>query len=115
MDTLAALGAFAGLIAVSLGAFGAHGLEGRLSEEQQEWWETATLYLLAHAPTVLYCTAKETRRTAGWAIVIGAFVFSGTLYAMSLGAPRLLGAVTPIGGLGLVIGWSLLAITYVRK
>lgn len=99
-----------GFLAVALGAFGAHGLEGRLSAEAQDWWETATLYALVHAAAALaVALAGQEKRLApaGWAFVIGAVVFSGSLYAMALGAPRILGAVTPIGGVAFLTGWAL--------
>lgn len=115
MKLLGTIGSFGGLVAVTLGAFGAHGLEGKLGPEKQGWWETATLYLLIHTPVILHCAATPSRHKAAWAFLFGAFIFAGTLYAMALGGPRLLGAITPIGGLGLIIGWGLLAMTYIRE
>ena len=99
-----------GFLAVTLGAFGAHGLEGRLSAEAQGWWATATLYALVHAAAALAVALADREKRlapAGWAFVIGAIVFSGSLYAMALGAPRILGAVTPVGGVAFLIGWGL--------
>ena len=113
------LGVFAGLcgfVAVALGAFGAHGLEGRLSTEGLDWWGTATLYGLAHAVAALAVSMSEKSilRRAGWAFGIGAVIFSGSLYAMALGAPRWFGAITPIGGVSLLVGWALAAISSLR-
>ena len=109
MNGLAASAGSLGFLAVALGAFGAHGLEGRLTEEAKDWWETATLYLLVHSVAALAMAQWPAPRatTAGWAFVLGASVFAGTLYAMALGAPRFLGAITPIGGVGLLVGWGL--------
>lgn len=113
-----------GFLAVALGAFGAHGLEGRLTAEAQDWWATATLYALVHAAAALAVAmaAKEARApaAAGWAFVVGAVIFSGSLYAMALfslfgGAPRFLGAVTPIGGVAFLAGWALIIWRGVRR
>lgn len=100
-----------GLLGVGLGAFGAHGLESVASEEQLEWWGTATLYLMLHVPALLALDHLPSRRglcLAGRAFLVGVLVFSGTLYAMGLGGPRWLGAVTPLGGTALMVGWGAL-------
>ena len=104
-------GALAGFIAVALGAFGAHALESGFDDKQVGWWETATLYLLVHAALATAVSAADTARfgMAALVLLMGAALFAGTLYAMALGAPRWLGAITPIGGLGLLAGWALLA------
>lgn len=111
MSPLLIAAGIVGFAAVALGAFGAHGLEGRLTPEGKAWWETATLYALAHGVAALACAIAVRQGAAfsgpGWAFVIGALIFAGTLYAMALGAPRWLGAVTPVGGVALLIGWGL--------
>ena len=110
---LTPLAACVGFLAVALGAFGAHGLEARLSPEQTGWWETATLYALVHAVAALAVGLSGRGGLTGWggwAFLIGVLVFSGTLYPMALGAPRWLGAVTPIGGLCLLAGWMLIVV-----
>lgn len=108
------VGAASGFLGVALGAFGAHGLEGHVTDEGLAWWRTGVLYQLIHAPLllVLGLLALQGRRVcaAGWCFLIGTLVFSGTLYAMALGAPRWFGAVTPIGGVLLLVGWVLLAL-----
>lgn len=108
---ITALGAIAGFIAVALGAFGAHALESGFDEKQIGWWETATLYLLVHAVLATAISAADGAKfaTAALVVLIGAAIFAGTLYAMALGAPRWFGAITPIGGVGLLIGWGLIA------
>jgi uncharacterized membrane protein YgdD (TMEM256/DUF423 family) len=104
-----------GLLGVAAGAFGAHGLEARVGAEQLEWWQTAARYQQIHAIALLIVgfgagdwTAWRTR--AAIAFTTGILVFSGTLYAMALGGPRVLGAITPLGGLCLIAGWGLIAI-----
>lgn len=116
--TLTFCAALLGFFGVAFGAFGAHGLEGRLTAEGTEWWNTATFYLLIHAVAAL--AAGLSRRggltaTGGWALLIGAVIFAGTLYAMALGAPRWFGAITPIGGVTLLIGWALVGIAARRS
>ncbi len=98
-----------GFIGVALGAFGAHGLEGRLSPGGEAWWQTATLYVLVHAAAGLAVALSGhggVLRIGGWAMLAGAALFAATLYAMALGGPRWLGAVTPLGGLGMLAGWA---------
>ena len=110
-----ALGLIAGLLgstAVALGAFGAHGLESVLTAEGTDWWHTATLYALPHSVAALAISLHGNTgllRKAGWAFAIGTIIFAGTLYVMALGAPRWFGAITPIGGVGLLVGWALCA------
>jgi uncharacterized membrane protein YgdD (TMEM256/DUF423 family) len=107
VDRRGLLAGILGTTAVALGAFGAHGLKERLSAipEAAGWWQTATFYLLTHAVAVGALRASPSGRC--WAL--GAAIFSGTLYALALGAPRWLGAVTPVGGGLLLAGWVLLA------
>ncbi|HSC79275.1 MAG TPA: DUF423 domain-containing protein [Chitinolyticbacter sp.] len=109
------IGALNLLFAVVLGAFGAHGLKARLSVEQLGWWQTGVQYhswhalgLLAIGLLLLQAPAAAVR-PAGWALQIGIVLFSGSLYAMALGAPRWFGAITPLGGLAFIVGWGLLA------
>ncbi len=111
-------GALLGALAVGLGAFGAHGLEGVLegaadAARRLEWWRTAVSYHLPHAAMIVVCALVPGRaaRVASAAFAAGITLFAGTLYAMSLGAPRWLGAVTPLGGLALIAGWIALAFT----
>ena len=114
---IAGLGAVFGFTAVALGAFGAHALSEGFSEKQMGWWETATLYLLVHAAlvTALGVAGGERYAMAGLIMALGAGLFAGTLYAMALGAPTWLGAITPIGGLGLLAGWALIAWTALKS
>ncbi|PCD03904.1 hypothetical protein COC42_06135 [Sphingomonas spermidinifaciens] len=101
---LAPLAALSGAIAIAAGAFGAHGASGQAAE----WLRTGGTYQLIHAVAVL--VAVQQRATGpGWAMLAGAAVFAGTLYAMALGAPRWFGAITPIGGAAMIAGWLWLA------
>jgi len=118
MNRLAFAAALLGFAAVALGAFGAHALDGQLTAEGEAWWATATLYGLTHAAAALAAglSGKGGKIAAGgWFFVAGAVIFAGTLYAMALGAPRILGAVTPVGGLSLLAGWAMIALGAVRK
>lgn len=113
MNRLGLLAGITGLLAVALGAFGAHALDDRLTAEGLDWWHTATLYALPHAAAALALslhTGSGLLRKAGWAFVFGTIVFAGSLYAMALGAPRWFGAITPIGGVLYLVGWSFCAL-----
>ena len=108
---LAPFASLLGFIAVAFGAFGSHGLAERFTDKTEGWWQTATLYLLVHAAAALAVGISGKGglvRAGGWCLALGASVFAGTLYAMALGAPSLFGAVTPMGGLLLLIGWMLI-------
>ena len=102
-------------IAVALGAFGAHGLKNLVSLQQLEWWHTATLYLFVHALGLLIVGVLIRLRYAAqapaWLLQIGIIICAGSLYAMTLGAPRWFGAITPIGGVLMIVGWLWLAIS----
>lgn len=114
---LGCVAALCGGLAVGFGAFGAHGLKHRLSIEAMAWWDTATLYLLLHAVAALAIALSGRGgiiQAGGWCFIAGGVVFAGTLYAMALGAPRILGAVTPLGGLAMIIGWWVLAWSFLR-
>lgn len=107
---IAASAALAGF-AVMLGAFGAHALKARLGAQALGWWETATQYEMWHAlaALVLSLSGGKWTRLPAQLLLAGSLAFSLTLYAMALGGPRWLGAVTPLGGLAMISGWTLLA------
>ncbi|MGH9379941.1 MAG: DUF423 domain-containing protein [Thermoanaerobaculia bacterium] len=108
-------GALAAAAAVAAGAFGAHGLQERLSPRSLELWETASRYLIyGGLGTVLAGLAalRVQGRAVPWAAAVllaGAVVFSGTVFALALGGPRWLGAITPLGGTLMILGFLLLA------
>ncbi len=109
---LLAAGIF-GFTGVALGAFGAHALASSLAlRGMTEVWKTAVLYHLIHAVVLLALAREEgipCRTRGGFAL--GIVLFSGSLYALGLGAPRWVGAVTPFGGLLFLYGWGALAWT----
>jgi len=106
-----ALGAFGAALAVAAGAFGAHALAARLDAHSLSLWETAARYLMYRAlgTLALGLAARQSPARgfgpAGWCLVAGTLIFSGTVGMLALGGPRWLGAVTPIGGLLLIAGF----------
>lgn len=111
------VGALCGLLTVSLGAFGAHGLKGRVASDLLANWHTAASYLGMHAGAILVCGLVLLRfreakliRGAAWAFLIGVALFSGSLFVMTLTGIRQLGMITPVGGVSLLVGWTLLAL-----
>ncbi|MGN6120094.1 MAG: DUF423 domain-containing protein [Rhodanobacter sp.] len=98
----------AGASAVLLGAFGAHALRGVLDARAVELWHTAVEYHAWHALALALAVALghgRGARVATVAFAAGIVLFSGSLYALALGAPRWTGIITPFGGLAFVIGW----------
>lgn len=116
MHRFAAAGALFGLAAVLLGAFGAHGLEGRVDADRLAIWATASDYLGWHATALLLLgltgarlAARRLTLAAAWCLATGSGIFSGSLYILVLSGQGAWGAVTPIGGVLLALGWGLLA------
>jgi uncharacterized membrane protein YgdD (TMEM256/DUF423 family) len=112
-------GAVAGLIAVGFGAFGAHGLRGRLTPDMLAVFETGVRYQMYHALALLLVATLAPRlagnaglayRTAGWMFVAGITLFSGSLYLLAVTGVTILGAITPIGGVAFLAGWASLII-----
>ncbi len=114
-------GAFAagilGALGVAAGAFGAHALRGTIDARSLEIWQTAAHYQQVHAAVLLgvaLWAMQEERRLRRLAIslfTVGILIFAGSLYPLALGiGPRMLGAITPIGGLCLIGGWLAVAI-----
>jgi len=119
--TAAIFAATSGALAVALGAFGAHALEALLvSRGSEGTWDTAALYHLTHALALLAITrpaGPRGTRVPGWTLrlwMAGPVVFSGSLYLLAIGAPRFIAWLTPLGGLALLIGWVLLAISFAK-
>jgi len=115
------IGGVLAFLAVALGAFGAHGLEGRLSLEELATYETAVRYQMYHAlALVLLALASAAvpgfrSRLAGWAFTVGILVFSGSLYVLVLTGHRWLGAVTPLGGVAFLVGWIAFSWGFFRR
>lgn len=118
-----AAGAITLALAVMIGAFGAHGLKGRLDEYSMTIYERAVMYHFFHALGMLIVSAMLSAglipRSAGvWVcalLLAGVILFSGSLYALALTGNRMLGAITPIGGLSFIAAWAILAITALRS
>jgi len=115
-----AIGAGLALVGVAAGAFASHGLEGRLSADALATFETGVRYQIYHALALL-AVAWAARHWpdalwagSGWLFVAGVALFSGSLYALALGAPRWLGAITPFGGTAFLAGWGLAAAAALR-
>ncbi|HEX4954525.1 MAG TPA: DUF423 domain-containing protein [Thermoanaerobaculia bacterium] len=110
-----AIGALGCAVGVAAGAFGAHGLASRLDARSLALWETAVRYWFIASLGLLALGLAAGRlapglvRGAGLCLSLGALVFSGTVAALALGSPRWLGAITPIGGVLLIIGFTLFA------
>ena len=115
-----AAGSFLAGTGVLLGAFGAHGLKSRLSPDLLAVFETAVRYQMYHGLALLAVAWAATRWSSsligisGWMFVVGILVFSGSLYILALTGIRWLGAMTPLGGLLLILGWLLLTIGSLR-
>jgi uncharacterized membrane protein YgdD (TMEM256/DUF423 family) len=110
------IAAFSGFLAVALGAFGAHGLKTRLSPELMAVYQTAvqyhfyhTLALLGVAMLLLRYPQHSVLLACAALLVLGLLLFSGSLYLMALSGVRWLGAITPLGGVALLLAWLLLA------
>jgi uncharacterized membrane protein YgdD (TMEM256/DUF423 family) len=105
---------------VLLGAFGAHALKARLTPELAAVWQTAVQYHFWHAIALLAVGLAAVHlesgwvRAAGWLFLVGVALFSGSLYALVLGAPRAMGRVTPLGGAAFLCGWLAFAFGVAR-
>lgn len=114
-------GAVLAAVAVAAGAFGAHALADRLTPDRLATWETAARYHMIHSVALVMVGLIGERRpvalldAAGWLFVAGILIFGGTVYALALGGPRWLGAITPLGGLSLIAGWLVLALAVARS
>jgi uncharacterized membrane protein YgdD (TMEM256/DUF423 family) len=112
-----AIASILGAISVVFGAFASHALKDRLSANSLAIWETGTKYQMYHALALMLVALLISRFpdsvllvAAGYAFITGIFIFSGSLYALTLTGIRWLGAITPIGGMALIIGWLCLAL-----
>ncbi len=109
-------GSLLGFLGVAAGAFGGHLLKARLSPEMLSIYEVGVRYHLMHALALLACSwaivqyPHHLARLAGWLFLAGTVIFSGSLYALALSGVKVLGAVTPVGGLLLLAGWLCLAL-----
>lgn len=110
------IAAIFGFLGVAFGAFGAHGLRERLSPEMMAVFEIGVRYqmyhvfaLLAVAAAIAHFGRARLLLISGWSFIAGVLIFSGSLYALALTGTGMFGAITPIGGVGLLLGWACLA------
>ncbi len=114
MKSWITIGAINALLAVAAGAFGAHALKARIPAERLITFETGARYHMYHAlgliaVGLLSAQRGQTGTLAGSSMLAGIVLFSGSLYALALSGVRVLGAITPFGGLAFMIGWGALA------
>ena len=105
------LASLSGLMSVAAGAFGAHGVA---DPQAKAWLQTGAQYQMTHALAVFGCflvwrMAGSAAQLAAWLFLAGGLIFAGSLYLMAFGGPRWLGAVTPVGGILLIVAWAALA------
>jgi uncharacterized membrane protein YgdD (TMEM256/DUF423 family) len=118
--TLAIAGMLVALATV-LGAFGAHALKSQLTPERLQVFETAVGYQFFHAlgllaiGVVLRSSDSELLRWSATLVLAGIVLFSGSLYLLTFGTPRIFGIITPVGGLALIAGWIMFATAVWRK
>ncbi len=110
------------MLVVVLGAFGAHALRARIPAELMASYQTGILYHLFHALGLLavglivaHLPASGLVRAAGWLMLVGTVLFSGSLYVLAISGVRALGAVTPFGGFAFIAAWLLLAVALFRS
>lgn len=115
MKTFILLGALNAFLAVALGAFGAHGLEGKIPDRYLEIWKTAVQYQIFHALGLLVVGLLAGKApnvgligAAGWVMLAGIVLFSGSLYVLSVTQIKPLGAITPFGGVAFLIAWVMI-------
>lgn len=109
------LGSLNAFLAVALGAFGAHVLKARLSTDMLAVFQTGVQYQMYHALALILIAVLSKQfpnnssfNRSGWLFLVGIVLFSGSLYALSLSGIKVLGAITPLGGIAFLVGWFLL-------
>lgn len=121
MKTFIILGAINAFLSVALGAFGAHGLEGKLEPKYINIWEKAVKYQMFHATGLLIVgillgkfPASALLTWSGWLMLIGIVLFAGSLYVLAVTQISVLGAITPLGGVSFLAAWALIVIAAVK-
>src|SRR5690625_1420909 len=121
MKLFLVLGVINGFLAVALGAFGAHGLEGKVSEKALDVWEKAVRYQMFHTAMIfiigilLLKIKSSAFLWSGWLFVVGIILFSGSLYVYSATGVRSLAMITPFGGVTFLIGWIVLGYALTKQ
>jgi uncharacterized membrane protein YgdD (TMEM256/DUF423 family) len=115
------LGSINAFLSVALGAFGAHALKSKLSPDMLAVYQTGVQYHMIHALALILVAIVSDKlgnsslvTVSGWSMLIGIVLFSGSLYALSLSGIKILGAITPLGGVGFLLGWALIAIAAMK-
>ena len=105
-------------VAVALGAFGAHGLADKVSSKDLDTWKTAAHYHLIHSVALVALSSMDTEnklKIVRLLLWIGIVIFAGSLYTLVLSQQRILGAITPLGGLSLISAWVLLGVQCLKS
>lgn len=121
MKVFIILGAINAFLAVALGAFGAHGLEGKLEPKYIGIWEKAVKYQMFHSMGLFIVgillgkfPASALLSWSGWLMFIGILLFAGSLYVLAVTQISVLGAITPLGGVSFLAAWVLIVIAAVK-
>jgi len=120
--TFIVLGSSMAFWAVAFGAFGAHYLKSRLSSDMLAVYQTGVQYQMYHALALILIAIISTKLThtvalgwSGWLLFAGIILFSGSLYALSLSGIKVLGAITPFGGVAFLVGWVMLIVAVLKS
>lgn len=114
------IGVINGFLAVALGAFGAHGLEGKISDHAITIWEKAVTYQMFHTVVILIIGMLVTQiqqpsvHWAGWLFLVGIVLFSGSLYTYAVTGTKFLAMITPFGGIVFLIAWIALGYSVLK-
>lgn len=121
MKVFLIIGAINAFLSIALGAFGAHGLEGKISERMMEVYRTGVQYHMMHSLGLIFVALLADRfagtsliQWAGWVMLAGIIIFSGSLYVLSMTGIGVFGAITPIGGFAFLISWLLIIIAALK-
>lgn len=117
MKVFIIIGAINALLSVALGAFGAHGLEGKITNKYLEIWKTGVTYQMFHSTGLILIglllgkfPESSLLNWAGWLMLIGIILFAGSLYILAVTQIKVLGAITPLGGVAFIAAWLLVII-----
>lgn len=121
MKTFIIIGAINAFLSVALGAFGAHGLEGKVAPKYLDIWKTGVQYQMFHAAGLIFIgilmgqiPASSFLNWSGWLMLVGIILFSGSLYVLTLTQVGILGAITPFGGVAFLASWVLLILAVMK-
>jgi uncharacterized membrane protein YgdD (TMEM256/DUF423 family) len=116
------IGCVFAFLSIAIGAFGAHGLEGKISERSLQIYKTGVQYQMFQTAGIFLVAllldkygSISTLTWAGWLMVIGVLLFSGSLYVLSVTDIKIIGAITPIGGVLFLVSWILVAISVLKS